>query len=390
MPNLRLLEVSGVPYEMGRQHAAAYPKEIQELTEDRLRLSSSKNWTGKELSRQEVLAVGRACLPYHEAYASELVDELRGMSDVTGLSLTELIILNGFTDFIDTLYSAGEKQLMELKELKGTNGNLRVPSVSLSSSQFPVPAHPAADDCTAFIVNPDATAEGQGFLGQTWDMHETATPYLILLRGKPERGPRFLAFTIIGCVGMIGMNEVGIAVGINNLMAGDGRVGVTWPFVVRKALAQDNLNDALACITEAPLAGGHNYLLADATGRGYNVEAMASRCHVQEVNSGALVHTNHCLIAQNINVERARLPRSRASSETRLSRGEELLNGKQITLTDLMAVTRDHNAINGICVHPEEPFYVESCGAAIMCSATREFWALWGQPCENEYENFRV
>jgi isopenicillin-N N-acyltransferase-like protein len=167
-------------------------------------------------------------------------------------------------------------------------------------------------------------------------------------------------------------------------------VGVTWSFVIRKVLAQDNLDDALACITQAPLAGGHNYLLADATGRGYNIEAMASRYQVQEVNVGALVHTNHCLIAQNIEVERARLPKSRASSETRLSQAEDLLNRNQLTLIDLMALTRDHSATNGICVHPEEPFYLESCGAAIMRPATREFWAVWGRPCENEYESFVV
>lgn len=383
MPNLRLLEVSGTPFEMGRQHAAAYPKEIQELTEDRLNLSSNKNWTGKELSRQEVLAVGNACLPYHEAYAPELVEELRGMSHVTGLSLTELVILNGFTDFIDAIYSAEEK---ELRGLVGTNGNLKAP---VPSPKF-TPAHPAGDDCTAFIVSPDAATERQSFLGQTWDMHETATPYLVLLRGQPEGGLRFLAFTIIGCIGMIGMNEAGIAIGINNLVAGDGRPGVTWPFVVRKVLAQDNLDDALACITTAQLAGGHNYLLADSSGRGYNVEAMASRYHLQEVKTGSLVHTNHCLIAQNVGVERARLPKSRASSETRLTRGEEMLNRGQLTLADLMTMTRDHSAVNGICVHPEEPFYLESCGAAIMRPATREFWAVWGRPCENEFEHFIV
>lgn len=392
MPRLRLLEVSGTPFEMGRQHAAAYPKEIQELTKDRLSLSSDKNWTGKELSRQEVLALGQACLPYHEAYAPELMDELRGLSAGVGLSVTELMILNGFTDFVDTIYCADEQRF---RSLSGTPGDFREITPSQSSHQFPpvptvVPAHPAADDCTAFIVSPEIAAESQGFLGQTWDMHETATPYLILLRGKPEAGLRFLAFTIIGCIGMIGMNEAGIAVGINNLVAGDGHPGVTWPFVVRKILAQDNLDDALACITQAKLAGGHNYLLADSTGRGYNVEAMASRYHVQEVKTGAWVHTNHCLIAHNIHVERARLPRSRASSETRLNRGKELLNQTGITWADLMSLTRDHSAVNGICVHPEEPFYLESCGAAIMRPATREFRAVWGRPCENDYESFVV
>lgn len=392
MSKLRVLEVAGTPIEMGRQHALVFSTEIKELTEDRLHLSSDKNWTGKELSRQDVLALGQACLPYHEAYAPELMDELRGMSEVTGLGLAELMILNGFTDFVDTIYSADEKILRELKGTNGAEGSSQakialVPSSPLSS---PVFAHPTVDDCTAFIVSSEATVEGQGFIGQTWDMHETATPYVILLRGKPANGLNFLALTIIGCVGLIGMNEAGIAVGINNLVAGDGRVGVTWPFVVRKVLAQNNLKDALASITQAELAGGHNYLLADSTGRGYNVEAMASRYHVQEINTGVLVHTNHCLISQNVTVERARLPRSRASSETRLSRAEEILKRGNLTLDDLLALTRDHGAVNGICVHPEDPFFVESCGAAIMRPATREFWGVWGRPCENEYERFVV
>ena len=114
MAQLRVLKVAGSPFDMGQQHALAYPVEIKELTEDRLHLSSNKNWTGKELSRQEVLALGQACLPYHEAYAPELMAELRGMSQATGLGLTELMILNGFTDFIDTIYSCHPATLSSL------------------------------------------------------------------------------------------------------------------------------------------------------------------------------------------------------------------------------------------------------------------------------------
>ena len=51
------------------------------------------------------------------------------------------------------------------------------------------------------------------------------------------RVPDFLTFTVTGCIGMIGMNSAGITVGVNNLMATDGQIGVTWPFVVRKILA---------------------------------------------------------------------------------------------------------------------------------------------------------
>jgi isopenicillin-N N-acyltransferase-like protein len=135
-----------------------------------------------------------------------------------------------------------------------------------------------ADDCTAFLVPDSRTADGHGFFGQTWDMHDDSTEFVILLRGKPDDGPGYLAFSITGCLGMIGMNDAGIAIGINNLLGGDGQVGVTWPFVVRKALQQTEIDAALACITEAKLAGAHNYMIFDAHGRGYNVEAMSTHC----------------------------------------------------------------------------------------------------------------
>ena len=106
MPKIRLLEISGSPFQMGHQHGLAYPQEIKELAEDRLHLSSSKHWTGKQLSRQEVLSLAEACLSYHQAYAPELMDELRGTSQATGVGLAELVILNGFTDFIDTGFEA--------------------------------------------------------------------------------------------------------------------------------------------------------------------------------------------------------------------------------------------------------------------------------------------
>ncbi len=363
MSDIRVLEVSGTPFEMGQQHGLAYPAEIQALTQDRLHLSRDKHWTGKELNQPDVLALAEACLPYHEAYAPDLMAELQGMGEATALSLAELIILNGFTDFIDTVYN-------------------------VDSLTAPIPAHPGADNCTAFIISPDATTDGQAFYGQTWDMHNTATPYVILLHGKPTQGLNFLTLTIIGCVGMIGMNEAGIAVGVNNLMARDGQIGVTWPFVIRQVLAQDNIDAALTCITDVKLAGAHNYLLVDGHGRGYNVEAMSSRYHVEKITSGVMTHTNHCLRPQNAAVERERLPKSRASSEYRLNQADYLLNQGQITLADLFALTRNHGPEFGICAHPTAPFFVESCSAAVMRPASKEMWAVWGNPCQNEYQRF--
>lgn len=362
MKKIRVLEVAGSFYEMGLAHGKAFRDEIHLFTEDRIKLSGSDVWTGRKLGREAILELADACVAEHEAYSPELMDELRGISDATGLSLGELIINNGFTDFIDVVYAKGEEHAPKEPELH-------------------------YDDCTAFLVSNDLTADGHSMYGQTWDMHATATPYVMLLHGKPDNAPKFLSFTITGCLGMIGMNEHGITVGINNISGGDGQIGVTWIFVVRKILMQDNIEDALQCILDAKLAGAHNYLLMDKHGKGYNIEAMSTRNHVTELNGNSLAHTNHCLVDYTRDVERDRAEASMASSKARLARAYELLKDKGVTPEKLMALTRDNQAI---CVRPTAPWYTESSGAAIMRPATGDFWACWGLPAENEYEHFMI
>ncbi len=357
---LRVLELSGTPFEMGYKHGQAFKEDIVAFTHERVKLSGDPKWSGQDLSRQEVLALAKACVDEHERYAPHSLDELRGIGEATGLSLAELVIVGGFTDFVDLVYSTHSSK---------------------------VPAHAGADNCTAFLVPNEVSATQKGFYGQTWDMHDSATPHVVMLRGKPESKPEFLAFTTVGCVGMIGMNSEGVAIGINNLGGADGQVGVTWPFVIRKALEQSTADDALACITDAKLAGAHNYLLMDRTGKGYNVEAMPTQTHITELSDEPLVHTNHCLTSSTCSVERTREPTSQASSEARLTRGHDLLSKGNLTEEDLQAATRDPDAI---CVTSKPPHHVESCGAAIMRPATGEFWAVWGLPSENEYERLKV
>jgi isopenicillin-N N-acyltransferase-like protein len=355
---IRVLKASGTPYEVGFEHGRSYRHDIRRYSEERVQLVCDGLWSGGPISRAEVLAIAEACLPDHEAYAPALFQELQGIAAATNLSLAELIIVGGFTDFVDSVFALTKQK----------------------SARLPV------DDCTAFIV-PDDAAEGAGFFGQTWDMHDTATEFVILLDVQPTGAPHSLVFTTTGCLGQIGMNDHGICVGINNLMGADGQIGVTWPFVVRKVLQQDNIADALACITEARLAGAHNYLLFDKTGHGYNIEAMSSHNIVSPLTDEPLIHTNHCLLPDTNQFAQTRPPEAQASSEARLSRAEEILRERPLTIHHLIDLTRDPEAI---CVRAKPPMHVESCGAAIMQPKTGTFWAVWGLPSENEYEQFEI
>jgi isopenicillin-N N-acyltransferase-like protein len=352
---IRRLELRGSPRQRGAEHGSAFCEDIRRYTDERVHLASNGSWAGREATREDALGLAEAMLPAHRAYAPDLTEEMEAMAEASGLSAAEAVIVGGFTDFVDAVRAQAGAVHDE-------------------------------DNCTAVLV-PDGLADGHGYLAQTWDMHDTATEHVVLLDIDPENGPRAFVYSTVGCLGQIGLNEAGITIGINNLAAATGRVGVTWPFVVRKALAQTDIESALACVIDVELAGAHNYLLLDRHGRGYNVEAMPGCRTVTKLEGSVIAHTNHCLDAEALREQAERPSDLLESSEARLQRASELLAGSDpITLERLMALTRDPVAI---CHRSQPPFHIESSGAAIMRPATGELWAVWGLPSENEYEAFR-
>ena len=310
---IRRLSLTGSPERVGAAHGEAFRTEIRRYTDERVRLASDGSWAGRPATRDDVLQLARAMLPAHRAYAPDLYEEMVAMAAASDLSPEEAVIVGGFTDFVDAVRARADDV-------------------------------PEEDDCTAVLV-PDGLAGGQGFLAQTWDMHDSATEHVVMLEIEPASGPRALVFSTVGCLGQIGMNEAGIAVGINNLSAAVGRVAVTWPFVVRKALQQTSIEAALECVVEGELAGAHNYLLLDRHGRGFNVEAMPSARSVRELAETPLFHTNHCLDADTKPHESVRPPALLESSVARLRRGRELLDGGPVTHQRLIDWTRDPEAI---------------------------------------------
>ena len=181
---------------------------------------------------------------------------------------------------------------------------------------------------------------------------------------------------------------MGLRWGLIICRGADGQVGVTWPFVVRKILQQDNIGDALACITEAKLAGAHNYLLFDREGNGFNVEAMSTHYEVEALGERPITHTNHCLIPENLTRSQIKLPESQAHSEDRLAYATAVLDSPDspVTVEQLQQLTREFP----VCTPPDPVFHVSTCGAVIMRPKTAELWAVWGMPVEGEYERFVV
>lgn len=358
--DIRVLVLSGRSDQMGAAHGAAYAGDIRRYAAERISLVMNGAWSGGPLSRTQVLEIAETCLPHHEAFSPELTNEMVSIGRAAGLSAAEMIVVGGFTDFVDTV--------------RGVIGG-------------PTPPEVMEDDCTAFIVPDSKAVGGRGLYGQTWDMHDTATEFVVLTDVRPVDRPRAMVFTTTGCVGQIGMNEAGVTVGINNLTGTDGQPGVTWPLVVRKALEQENTRDAVGVIESAAVAGAHSYLVFDAAGSGAMIEKTPTTTAIELLGDSPLVHTNHMLDPVTSAVEAERPVELVSSSTSRLARAQEMLHRSDLSESDLMEVTRDEQAI---CQVASDPFHIESCGAAIMRPATLDFWAVWGLPKNNEYQQFSL
>lgn len=356
-PAIRIVDLCGTPEAMGFTHGHNYSEEIRSYTAQRVGLVAQGLWSGGALSPSDVIDLAESMLGAHERHSPRLYAEMTAMADAAGISAAEAVVVGGFTDFVDTV-----------RAVVGANS-----------------AHPetvVVDDCTAVIV-PDHRACGSGFLAQTWDMHAGATDHVVLLRIKPDDAPAALVFSTVGALGQIGMNELGVCVGINNLTAADGTAGVVWTQVAREALEQSSAADARDAVLNADLAGGHNFLVFDAGGAGYNIEAMPSARPVTPVTTDAVAHTNHTLTDSAGVVEAPRPRGLDESSRQRLCTAQRWLDRDGITEADLMALTRDP----AVCQVATDPYHVESSGAVVMRPKTRDFWAVWGLPVMNEFQH---
>lgn len=338
---MRVLEVFGNSADLGRGHGSACAEMIRKYTDDRINLTSQEGWSGGEADRDLILSCADETLPHHEQFSESLYGEMLAMADAAGITAQEAVAVGGFTDLVDVVRSR-------------------------------VSAAPEEHNCTG-VINPKT-----GILAQTWDMHASAGEFVIMLKIDPLMGPNAFIQTTAGCLGQIGMNEAGVAIGINNLTS-MGKPGVTWPFVVRRGLEQTNFDDAVKVILDADMAGGHNYFVMGPDGEGATIEAMPNNKRITRSNGEPLVHANSCLFPETLAEEGKRDPEWVANSEERLRLGEELADD----LESFFAHPKISRRV-------EDMAEVGTCGAVIMEPGSLTMKAVWGIPGDHPWETFQL
>lgn len=364
---MRMLELpaGGSSRAWGRLHGESFRGEIQALAQLRTYLCMK---VGAFTTSAQVLAAARAHLPVLERYHAGLHAELLGIAEGAATSPEEIVVVNHYTDLRD----------LDPDPARWRPAPTTDDPVAARTGQG---AEGLGGDGCSVIWSPSPTGR---ILAQTWDMHATAIPYVMVLR-VPESadGPAATLLTVTGCLGMAGVNSARVGIAINNLFSTDATLGVVWPALVRRALHQRDARAARDVVVTSPIGSGHHYFLADRADA-YAIEASGTRRKVvydaEAAGARGFCHTNHCLDADV--AARSKVPAT-STTHDRMSWLERDL--ARAPVHDLDDAWRRLGSTDGwprsVCTNmatPESPHGAATCGAIAMNLDSGEVWAQQG------------
>jgi isopenicillin-N N-acyltransferase-like protein len=252
------------PYERGYQHGVALEFPIKKA------LRQFKGWVRDIVGLQEPEAMIQEfaeTTPYLasvQADVPDLFEEIQGVAEGAGVDLKQLFVYQSFDEFFVFLLTSGTLDM-------GTTGH-----------------------CTTAGVY--GRAGKPNYVGHNNDIPTYHEELVTVLHIKyPDSDLEILQSAFAGQIGQNGVNNRGVAVGINTLANLPGGDGLPVSFNVRKILESGDLDEAIAYLKGAHFAQAMNYMVGDRE-RVVSVETWDDQALVLDIYEGDhAVHTNHAL-----------------------------------------------------------------------------------------------
>ena len=347
MKESRLLTISApTPYERGLQYGQQAKKESPLCVETyRNRFAGTRG-----LSWEEAREISWMFIPYIEAEMPDMLEELKGIAAGAQTDLKDLMVLN---------------------------------------CRYEILHFPHENECTAFALQREATANHHVYIGQNWDNRPTLLPHSLLLHiTEEETGRKIFGLTEAGQLIRNGFTSRGVGQCSNSLRSClDVRgAGIPSTFVRRKLLTLDRLEDMVALIRRAPRSVSVNYCIASRENAAADIEAVPGQPVRFDPTNGILTHANHLLVNRDLDVSTAKRFRGERLYEL-LSR----LTGK-ITTEYIMECLRDHEGYpQSLCSHVTENGKLWQTNASLIYDLDEQrAWVCYGPPCEGEYKEYSL
>ena len=248
-----VLYLSGTPREMGMQYGKFAGGAIAE------NVAIAWDWVASEgIDADEIMAEAMAA---GARMSDDMVEELEGMSETSGISYEDLLVLNVYVD-------------------RGNDQRA----------------------CTNFAAAGSGVADGTAISSKNRDLNNIQ----VLLIVDPLDGYSYFGMMSAGALGIAqGINEMGLAIGHTWMPVPEYDESGYAPFIVNQMVMEScvDVEDAIAFIDEVPKREGATFGISDPGVAAFveSIPTMYSAVYgndvaVQLVEDGVAVHTNHYVL----------------------------------------------------------------------------------------------
>lgn len=349
---MKFLELSGTPFDIGKQHGEQAKEEIHISLDSYERLFYK--W-GK-FRWKDAAEKAKQYIQYIEKVDVAFLEEIDGIAKGASVDYSDILILNARSEIALTLPNT-------------------------------------LDGCTSVAaLQPFANST---YLAQNWDWRGAQFNATIGLRIVQKNRPTIQMITEAGIIGKIGFNAKGLGVCLNAIRATVAKNYLPLHLGLRLVLNSETVEEASERVTKNKIASAANFLMAQDDGKSkstaINMEVSPLGNDSKRTTNRYVYHTNHlCSKAIIEKIGQSNLSTTE-NTYLRFDRMKQLLQeqdkkGVPATSDDIRRWLADHdNKPFSICRHkePGSSDYTNSVTifSVIMDLRKKEMLYLDGQPC---------
>lgn len=347
---MKLLNLSGTPYEIGKGHGEQAKSEVHYSLDSYEKLF----WHEANLRWEQALESAKKHMDFIEKSNSALLEEMDGVAKGASVDFDDILALNARSE------------------------------IALTSNK--------RDGCTSLAIMPPLA--DRAYLGQNWDWRAAQSKSIIITEIAQHNRPTINMITEGGIIGKIGMNSAGLGVCLNALRANVKSEKLPIHLGLREILNASTMAEAESKVDNKKMASAANFLIAQHNGsfrKAVNMEVSPLGDDKKVTDSEYLFHTNHFCSGRLIDTISEKKLNATENSFIRHDRIKQLIaeSHSRKEVIDKGRIRRwfaDHeNGLNAICQHKEEGSsdYTNTITAfsVIMDLANRNMHFMNGQPC---------